>query len=129
MMTSINSYGDITTLDSKSPQQRNILIADQQKSGRTDTGVKVVSEFPPEVIADSLGHLLKNLQIVRQLKDTTGVILEEMKAQMEGRGIKVVDMTLEAANAKSQQASENISKQNDLSLVQINRDFLRHFQE
>lgn len=127
-MNSIDNSVTITLLQTKSPDNSYNRSTGQGSNGKAGESVKGDRPYPPEVINDSLGHLLKSLQVVNPIKDTTGAILEEIKAQMEGKGINVANLNSESANAKSLQVGQDLSLQSGRGLVQMNKEILRQLQ-
>jgi hypothetical protein len=126
-MTTISNSKEVTQR-TYLPEQSGSKSASQVKSVKTDGGLKEGQSLSPKPINDSLGHVLRSLQIVASLKDTTGAILEKMRAQMEEKGITPAKLNPAGANSKSLQVSQQISLQGDKGLVQQNREFLRQIQ-
>jgi hypothetical protein len=128
-MTSINNSIDITHLQTNRSEQHSFNTTDQVKSGTIGKGEKESQPRKPQILNDTLGHALKNLLVVDNIKDTTGAILDKMKAQIEGKGINLPNLDQAGAASKSLQLGQDISIQGNLGLVQANREFLRQFQE
>lgn len=124
-MPTINNSVEITFSQTDRLGKNASLYVGQAKDGKTGESLKENKVYPPVVINDTLDFALKNPLLVNNIKDTTGVILEQMKAQLEWKGINLADMNPLTANSKSLEVRENISSQGESGLAQVNREFLR----
>ncbi|MBI3594062.1 MAG: hypothetical protein HY200_03825 [Nitrospirae bacterium] len=99
----------------------NPVQARDQKAGENLSDNKI---FAPDMINDTV-DLVSKSRLIFPIKDTTGAILEKMKAQLEAgiRGTEPLDPA--AANAKSFQIGTELTRQPDKNLVQTRFDFLR----
>jgi flagellum-specific peptidoglycan hydrolase FlgJ len=121
--------------------QTSSKTAGQANSGRTNDRPKETSADFPHAINDTFHRSLNNSQAVNYIKDTTGAILEQMKAQLQA-GIKKVDLIVQTsgrqmgidnldeagANIKSLQIGAAIALQGNKSLVQTNLEILQMLQ-
>ena len=124
-MTSIDNNVNITFLQANRVEKNGSLYDDRAKDCKSGKSLKEEKVDPPFVINDTLDLALKNALLANKIKDTTGVILEQMKAQLEGKGINVVDLNSLTADSKSLDVKENLSSQGGSGLAQANREFLR----
>jgi hypothetical protein len=127
-MNSINNSVDIALLQTNRSDQTTVRTVIQGQTGRSGPGSKESQTFPPNIVNDTLGHVLKNLQFANNIKDTTGEILAAMQAQMDGKGIKLANLNQESVTSKSLQVGQALSLQGAQGLVQTNKDILRQFQ-
>jgi hypothetical protein len=116
--------------------------ADRANSGRTDDNPKDNSADSPHAINDTFHRSLNNSQAVNYIKDTTGAILEQMKAQLQA-GIKKVDLIVQTsgrqmmianldeagASFKSLQVGQAISLLGDKSITRTDSQFLQMLKE
>lgn len=99
----------------------NPVQARNQNAGEKLSDNKALA---PDIINDTV-DLVSKSRLIFPIKDTTGVILEKMKAQLEAgtRGTEPVDPAV--ANAKSFQIGTELTRLPDKNLVQTRFDFLR----
>lgn len=127
-MTSINNSIDFTYLQTNRSENHSVKTSDQVKSGGVEKETKESQLTQPQGLNDTIGHTLRNHQEVYHIKDTTGAILDKMKAQIDGKGINYPDLDQARAASKSLQVAQEVSLQGNNGLVQQNREFLKQFQ-
>jgi hypothetical protein len=127
-MTSINNSVDITFLPANRSEQTSARTAYPLKNGNVGGSPKENQSYPPQVVNDTLSQALKNLQVVNNIKDTTGAILAAMQAQMEGKGFNLANLNQANVTSKSLQVGQAIALLGAQGLVQTNQEILRQFQ-